>query len=108
MEREEVDDLSDDLSGFPLERSTVDDPRDSCGRGVMSGEGPDIGERGEGERQGNGTAVGESSCGEFFIGLSDRVWVCSSGESDDDKEWSSWSSSPCMWNTGDLRAWTGG
>lgn len=58
MEREEEDDLSDDLSGFPLERSIVDDGRDNSDREIMDGEeGPEEG--GEGERRGNGTAAGD-------------------------------------------------
>jgi hypothetical protein len=57
MEREEEDDLSDDLSGFPLERSIVDDTRDNSDREIMDGE-EGSGELGEGERRGNGTAAG--------------------------------------------------
>jgi hypothetical protein len=52
MERLEVDDLSDDLRGFPLGR-IIDDAREGCGW-----ENEEDG--GEGERQGKGTAGGDS------------------------------------------------
>lgn len=94
MERVEVDDLSEDLRGFPFGRM-IDDERDGCGR--EEGIGGEEGE-GEGERRGKGTGGGscKGPCERGFV-------VCSSGESDDDKERSSVSS--WMWNVGDLRPW---
>lgn len=90
----EVDDLSDDLSGFPFGR-IIDDARDGCDGGDVIG-GEEGG--GEGERRGKGTAGGSCKvpC-EFFTGglaLPNSIVVCSSGESDDDKERSSGSSAP--------------